>query len=70
MLVQTVLSQLDAPPLEAFKVRLDGSLTTLVYGRCPCLCRAGTRLSLRSLAIQTILWFYDCMLWICYARVY
>jgi len=27
----------DAPSLEAFKARPDGALSSLVYGRCPCL---------------------------------
>ena len=27
----------DAPSMEAVKARLDGALSNLVYGRCPCL---------------------------------
>ena len=27
----------NAPSLESFKARLDGALSSLVYGRCPCL---------------------------------
>jgi len=31
----------DPPSLETFKVRLDGALSNLIYGRCPCSLQGG-----------------------------
>jgi len=31
----------DAPSMELFKVRLDGSLSNLIYEKCPCQWQGG-----------------------------
>jgi len=54
----------DAPSLEVFKARLDGTLANLPSGWHPCLRqgRVEGRWSLSSLPILAILWFCDSFL--------
>lgn len=35
-LLQVAREAVDAPPLEVFKVRLDGALSKIICKRCPC----------------------------------